>query len=43
MILAIPGAQVRRAEDLLRKLDEAFVVAGKVVPQKRRGPRVVYR
>jgi phosphoribosylformylglycinamidine cyclo-ligase len=43
MILAVPGAHVRRAERLLEKLDEPFIAAGRVVPQKRRGPRVVYR
>jgi phosphoribosylformylglycinamidine cyclo-ligase len=47
MILAVPGPagapQFRRAESLLRKLGEPFFAAGEVVPQKRRGPRVVYR
>ncbi len=47
MILAVPGPvgtpQIRRAEKLLRKLDEPYFTAGQVVPQKRRGPRVVYR
>ena len=43
MILAVSQAQVRRAEDVLRNLGEPFFAAGRVVPQKRRGPRVVYR
>ena len=43
MILAVPRTRLRRAEALLRDRDEPFFVAGKVVEQKRRGPRVVYR
>ncbi|MGA2742729.1 MAG: phosphoribosylformylglycinamidine cyclo-ligase [Bryobacteraceae bacterium] len=43
MLLAVPGAKLRRAEKVLRKVDEPYFVAGQVVPQKRRGPRVVYR
>jgi phosphoribosylformylglycinamidine cyclo-ligase len=43
MILAVPGARTRRAEDVLRKLGEPFFAAGQVVPQRRGGPRVVYR
>ena len=43
MLLAVSRAQVRRAEELLRKIGEPFFAVGEVVPQKRRGPRVVYR
>jgi phosphoribosylformylglycinamidine cyclo-ligase len=43
MILAVPSAELRSAEKLLRKLDEPFIAAGQVVVQKRHGPRVVYR
>src|ERR1017187_3205276 len=43
MILAVPRAHARRAEEMLRKLGEPYLVAGQVVLQKRRGPRVVYR
>ena len=47
MILAVPGPvgspQMRRAEKVLRTLGEPYLVAGQVVPQKRRGARVVYR
>jgi FAD synthase len=34
---------MRRAEKVLRTLGEPYLVAGQVVPQKRRGARVVYR
>ena len=43
ILLAVPASRIRRAGELLRKLREPYVVAGQVVPQKRRGPRVVYR
>ncbi len=43
MMLAVPGTRVKRAAEILEKIEEPFLVAGRVVPQKRRGPRVVYR
>ncbi|MGD0359736.1 MAG: phosphoribosylformylglycinamidine cyclo-ligase [Bryobacteraceae bacterium] len=47
MILAVPGPvgnpQFRCAARVLQKLEEPYVLAGQVVAQKRRGPRVVYR
>lgn len=43
MILAVPRLKLRQAEDTLRKLREPYYLVGKVVPQKRGGPRVVYR
>jgi phosphoribosylformylglycinamidine cyclo-ligase len=43
MMLAVPRARMRRAGEVLRKLGEPYLVAGQVVPQKRGGPRVVYR
>lgn len=43
MILAVSGKRARRAEVVLRKLGEPCFAAGRVVAQKRRGPRVVYR
>ncbi|HXM43919.1 MAG TPA: phosphoribosylformylglycinamidine cyclo-ligase [Bryobacteraceae bacterium] len=43
MLLAVPRAKLRRAEKALRKLGEPYFVAGQVLRQKRRGPRVVYR
>jgi len=43
MILAVPRAQARRAGEVLGEMGESFCVAGRVAPQKRGGPRVVYR
>jgi phosphoribosylformylglycinamidine cyclo-ligase len=43
MILAVPQARVRRAEEVLRKLGEPFIAAGRVVARKRGGRKVVYR
>jgi phosphoribosylformylglycinamidine cyclo-ligase len=43
MILALPAAKVRRAEGVLQKLGQPSFAAGRVVAQKRRGSRVVYR
>ena len=45
MILAVPGRGRPAAapKSVLRKLGEPYFVAGQVVAQKRRGPRVVYR
>ncbi len=43
MILAVPLPKLRRAEAILRELGEPFNLVGRVVEQKRRGPRVVYR
>jgi phosphoribosylformylglycinamidine cyclo-ligase len=43
MILAVPQDRVRRAEEVLRKLGEPFIAAGRVVARKRGGRKVVYR
>ncbi|MGA2135387.1 MAG: phosphoribosylformylglycinamidine cyclo-ligase [Bryobacteraceae bacterium] len=43
MILAVPQARARRAEAVLGKLGEPAIAVGRVVAQKRRGPRVAYR
>jgi phosphoribosylformylglycinamidine cyclo-ligase len=43
MILAVPPRKLRRAEAILRELGEPSKLVGRVVEQKRRGPRVVYR
>jgi phosphoribosylformylglycinamidine cyclo-ligase len=43
MILAVPLRKLRRAEAILRELGEPFILVGRVVEQKRRGPRVIYR
>ena len=43
MILAVQQARVRRAEEVLRKLGEPFIAAGRVVARKRGGRKVVYR
>jgi phosphoribosylformylglycinamidine cyclo-ligase len=43
MILAVPQKRRKAAEKLLRKLGETWFELGKVVPRKRRGPRVEYR
>jgi len=43
MVLAIARTQVRRAEEVLHKLDEPSLVVGRIVEQKRGGPRVIYR
>jgi phosphoribosylformylglycinamidine cyclo-ligase len=43
MILAVPAAGARRAEQLLRKAREPWVAAGRVVARRRRGPRVIYK
>ncbi len=42
MILAVPRAQARRAEQVLTNEGERPFVIGSVVARKRRGPRVVY-
>jgi len=43
MILAVPQKRRKAAEKLLRKLGDTWFELGKVVPRKRRGPRVEYR
>ncbi len=43
MILAVPRAKVRRAEQVLRQLREPFFPLGRVAVRRRGGPRVVYR
>ena len=43
MVLAVPLRKLRRANAVLAELGERPALIGQVVPQKRRGPRVVYR
>ncbi len=43
MVLAVPRAKLLQATALLEKLGERHVLLGRVVEQKRRGPRVIYR
>ena len=43
MVLTVPLRRLRRANALLEEIGEPSVLIGRVVPQKRRGPRVVYR
>jgi len=42
MILAVPARKLRRAHAILEELNEPSFLIGRVVEQKRRGPRVVY-
>jgi phosphoribosylformylglycinamidine cyclo-ligase len=43
MILAVSLRRLRRVNAILAELGEPSILLGRVVPQKRRGPRVVYR
>jgi phosphoribosylformylglycinamidine cyclo-ligase len=43
MVLAVPMRRLRRANAVLAEIGEPAILIGRVMPQKRRGPRVVYR
>ena len=43
IVLAVPSPRLRPAQAVLEAIGESPLTIGRVVPQKRRGPRVVYR